>query len=78
MTGRYRRLCACVLLAASLCSCLAVRSVKISPEDEEVLARQLSAREPGARAVSAHLLLVVDAGKYTPAVGKQLEQESDE
>ncbi len=78
MTGRCRLVCACALLAVGLCSCLAVRTVRISPEDEEVLVRQLSAREPGARAVSARLLLVVDAGKYTHAAGKQLEQESDD
>lgn len=78
MTVRYRLVCACVLLAASVCSCVVVRTVRISPEDEAVLARQLSAPQPGARAVSAHLLLMVNAGKYTPVVGKQLQEEPDD
>jgi len=77
MTVRYRLVCACVLWAASVCSCVVVRTVRISPEDEAVLARQLSAPQPGARAVSAHLLLIVSARKYTPAVGKQLQEETN-
>lgn len=77
MPRKCRCLSLCILISAISSSCLIVRRVEINPEGEEALVQELRSHQAAARAVAAHLLLLVDAEKHTATVGRQLEQEPD-